>query len=78
MARASVKPTSSGSAWRGRRLDETSPGTGLGLGIVREIVSLYNGSISFGSASAGGLQVSVGLPLADQPAEAAPPVSQIS
>ena len=53
---------------RGRRLDETSPGTGLGLGIAREIVSLNNGSISFATALDGGLLVSVGLPLADSKA----------
>ena len=57
---------------RGRRLDERSAGTGLGLGIAREIVSLNDGSISFDDAPDGGLLVSVALPLADQPAEARP------
>ena len=61
---------------RGRRLDETSSGTGLGLGMAREIVALNNGSISFGSAPAGGLLVSVALPLADPAAEARAQVSQ--
>jgi signal transduction histidine kinase len=58
---------------RGRRLDETSPGTGLGLGIAREIVALNNGSITFATAPDGGLLVSLGLPLADHRAPARAP-----
>lgn len=47
---------------RGVRLDEAVPGSGLGLGIVRELVSLYDGSVSLLSASSGGLRVEVKLP----------------
>ena len=47
---------------RGARLDESVPGSGLGLGIVRELVSLYGGSVSLGSASSGGLRVDLELP----------------
>jgi len=37
-------------ARRGRRLDETKPGSGLGLSIVVDLSSLYGGSITLGSA----------------------------
>lgn len=48
----------------GRRLDETIPGDGFGLAIVREIAELYNGGITLGRSSLGGLRVEVTLPLA--------------
>ena len=35
---------------RGRRLDETKPGAGLGLAIAREIVALNDGAMTFGKA----------------------------
>lgn len=47
---------------RGERLDETKPGSGLGLGIVREIASLYGGQMKLGRAQAGGLSVELDLP----------------
>jgi signal transduction histidine kinase len=47
---------------RGARLDESVPGSGLGLGIVRELVSLYGGNVSLASASSGGLRVELELP----------------
>ena len=47
---------------RGRRLDETVPGSGLGLSIVTELVELYGGRIALGDAALGGLRVTVTLP----------------
>lgn len=42
---------------RGLRLDETKPGSGLGLDIVRETAELYGGSLLLGESSLGGLSV---------------------
>jgi signal transduction histidine kinase len=42
---------------RGRRLDEQTPGHGLGLAIVREIVARYGGEACFSNGSKGGLKV---------------------
>ena len=49
---------------RGRRLDETKPGSGLGLSIVMDLVALYRGKVHFCRAAAGGLRVEVELPAA--------------
>lgn len=53
---------------RGARLDETTNGTGLGLGIVADLVALNAGTLAFARPSEGGLMVSVRLPLAVSPA----------
>jgi signal transduction histidine kinase len=47
---------------RGRRLDESVPGSGLGLDIVREIAELYGGQLSLGDSSLGGLAAHLDLP----------------
>jgi signal transduction histidine kinase len=47
---------------RGTRLDESVPGTGLGLAIAHELVDLYGGRLTLGSAAIGGLRVEVDLP----------------
>jgi len=49
-------------ATRGRRLDETKPGSGLGLSIVVELAGLYNGALTFGTAPIGGLRAELALP----------------
>ncbi|MBX3638081.1 MAG: sensor histidine kinase [Rubrivivax sp.] len=47
---------------RGERLDETVPGSGLGLGIVSELAALYGGRLALGTATAGGLRAELELP----------------
>ena len=49
---------------RGRRLDETTPGSGLGLSIVVELVTLYGGRIELHDSDLGGLRVELLLPAA--------------
>ncbi|MGE0564700.1 MAG: sensor histidine kinase [Pseudolabrys sp.] len=49
-------------AKRGRRLDETKPGSGLGLSIVVELAGLYGGSLTLGAAPIGGLRAELILP----------------
>jgi signal transduction histidine kinase len=49
-------------ARRGRRLDETKPGSGLGLSIVLELAALYGGSLQLGNAPIGGLRAELVLP----------------
>ncbi|QIB35110.1 sensor histidine kinase [Ancylobacter pratisalsi] len=49
---------------RGKRLDETKPGSGLGLSIVSELVSLYGGQLGFARSPFGGLRCVVRLPAA--------------
>ena len=49
---------------RGRRLDETKPGSGLGLSIVRETAAMYSGTVKLDDADIGGLRVTLRLPAA--------------
>ena len=49
---------------RGIRLDETRPGSGLGLSIVGEITREYEGQFSLKDADLGGLSAVLILPLA--------------
>ena len=47
---------------RGQRLDEETPGHGLGLSIVQDIIKSYEGELSLGTSKAlGGLRVDVRL-----------------
>jgi len=39
---------------RGKRMDETVPGHGIGLSMAREIIAVYGGELSIGSGSLGG------------------------
>ncbi len=47
---------------RGQRLDESKPGSGLGLSIVTDLAALYGGSLSLGGAPTGGLRAELVLP----------------
>jgi signal transduction histidine kinase len=49
-------------AMRGKRLDETKPGSGLGLSIVVELAALYGGELKLGTAPLGGLRAELVLP----------------
>jgi signal transduction histidine kinase len=61
---------------RGARIDETKPGSGLGLAIVAETAGMYNGRITLGQSSLGGLLATLTLPaLPDLAPPAAPQVS---
>ena len=47
---------------RGTRLDEQTDGHGLGLGIVRDIVDTWGGTLVLGESEWGGLKVEIQLP----------------
>ena len=49
---------------RGRRLDETKPGSGLGLSIVTETAAMYSGGVALNDAPLGGLRIQLRLPAA--------------
>jgi len=48
---------------RGKRLDETLPGSGFGLAIAAEIAETYGGSLVLDRAGLGGLSVTFRIPL---------------
>jgi signal transduction histidine kinase len=47
---------------RGRRLDESVPGSGHGLAIVRDLTLLYGGQVALGPSPLGGLAATLDLP----------------
>jgi len=49
---------------RGVRLDETVPGSGLGLHIVQELAQVYGGALALDDSPLGGLRVRLTLPVA--------------
>lgn len=49
---------------RGHKLDESKPGHGQGLGIVKDISALYGGSLTLSKSELGGLQARLELPSA--------------
>jgi signal transduction histidine kinase len=51
---------------RGQRLDETKPGSGLGLSIVVELARLYGGALTLGPSPIGGLRAELVLPAAEK------------
>ncbi len=52
---------------RGTRLDESAPGSGLGLHIVAELAGLYGGTLALDDSALGGLRVRLSLPAASAP-----------
>ncbi|RZJ41231.1 MAG: sensor histidine kinase, partial [Brevundimonas sp.] len=54
-----------GALQRGMRMDETTPGSGLGLSIVVELTRAYGGKITLGDSDMGGLKVMLELPAAE-------------
>ncbi|MBU1538956.1 MAG: sensor histidine kinase [Alphaproteobacteria bacterium] len=50
---------------RGSRMDETTPGSGLGLSIVVELTRAYGGKITLADSDLGGLKVLLELPAAE-------------
>ncbi|MBR0800513.1 sensor histidine kinase [Bradyrhizobium jicamae] len=46
---------------RGQRLDESKPGSGLGLSIVTDLAGLYGGNLALGEAPIGGLRAELVL-----------------
>ena len=49
---------------RGRRLDETKPGSGLGHSIVADLAHSYSGKLELARSEHGGLCARLTLPLA--------------
>lgn len=49
---------------RGQRLDETKPGSGLGLSIVADLAKIYGGSLVLEDSALGGLRAALRLPSA--------------
>ena len=47
---------------RGGRLDETKPGSGLGLSIVVELARIYGGGLTLEASELGGLSARLRLP----------------
>ncbi|GLQ19654.1 sensor histidine kinase [Algimonas porphyrae] len=51
---------------RGARLDEATPGSGLGLSIVDDLAEAYGGSLSLSRSQLGGLRAALTLPRAQK------------
>jgi signal transduction histidine kinase len=49
---------------RGKRLDETKPGSGLGLSIVADLAKIYGGALTLEDSDMGGLKAILRLPMA--------------
>ncbi len=47
---------------RGTRLDESAPGHGIGLAVVRDIVNSYGGSVSIDVSDLGGASITIDIP----------------
>jgi len=49
---------------RGERLDEHTPGSGLGLSIVRDLMEAYDGTFTMARSKLGGLKATLTFPIA--------------
>ncbi|MDE2385871.1 MAG: histidine kinase, partial [Alphaproteobacteria bacterium] len=47
---------------RGKRLDESKPGSGLGMSIISETAGMYSGGIALADSPLGGLRAALKLP----------------
>ena len=47
---------------RGTRLDESTPGHGIGLAIVKDIASSYGGGVSISRSQLGGAKIAISIP----------------
>ena len=47
---------------RGMRLDESAPGHGIGLAVVKDIAAAHGGELSIGRSASGGAEVTVVIP----------------
>ena len=47
---------------RGTRLDETTPGHGIGLAVVKELAESYGGELRIGRSDLGGAEFRVTIP----------------
>ena len=47
---------------RGMRLDESTPGHGIGLAVVKDIASSYGGKLSIRRSELGGAEITVSIP----------------
>ena len=47
---------------RGQRLDESGPGSGLGLSIIKELAAMYKGDLKLSVSALGGLKAELHLP----------------
>ena len=47
---------------RGMRLDEATPGHGIGLAVVKDIAKSYGGSLAIGTSELGGAEFMVSIP----------------
>ena len=47
---------------RGMRLDESTPGHGIGLAVVKDIARSYGGQLSIQSSKLGGAEITVSIP----------------
>jgi two-component system sensor histidine kinase PhoQ len=55
---------------RGTRLDEATPGHGIGLAIVKEIARSYGGKLNITRSDLGGAKITVSIPPVPGPGKA--------